>query len=70
MCHVTTHDQEPHVRINYSGCYHYTRTGIVVTTTKINSNIKEAKVQEVQSLNPIKVVKPKSGYPTKVVIHQ
>ena len=45
------------VGIYFSGCYHYTSTGIVVTTTKINSNIKEAKVQEVHGSNPIEVVK-------------
>ena len=31
---------------------------LVVVTTKTNSNIKEAKVQEVHGSNPIEVVKP------------
>jgi hypothetical protein len=32
-----------HVGIYFSGSNHYTSAGIVVRTTKINSNIKEAK---------------------------
>jgi hypothetical protein len=54
------------VGISFSGHYHYTSAGIVVMTTKTNSNIKEAKVQEVQGSNPAEVVKPKVVIPLRL----
>jgi hypothetical protein len=54
------------VGITFSGSNHYTSAGIVVRTTKSNSNIKEAKVQEVHSSNPAEVVKPKVVIPLRL----
>ena len=58
----------PHVDSNKYGKY-YCYESLEGSNVGINSNIKDAKVQEVHGLNPIEVVKPKSGYPTEVVIH-
>jgi hypothetical protein len=54
------------VGISFGGHYHYTSVGIVVITTKTNSNIKEAKVQEVQGSNLAEVVKPKVVIPLRL----
>jgi hypothetical protein len=59
--HPLMHDLS--VGISFSGYYHYTSAGIVVMTTKTNSNIKEAKVQEVHGSNPIEVIKSKEIIP-------
>ena len=56
-CQLVVGDESPSwqskvsiVGINFSGNNHYTSAGIVVVTTKINSNIKEAKAT---SLTPV-----------------
>ena len=57
------------VEIYFSGSNHYTSAGIVVRTTKINFNIKEAKDPMVHGSSPAVVVKS-NVIILWVIIHQ
>ena len=57
------------VEIYFSGSNHYTSTGIVVRTTKINFHIKEAKDPMDHGSNPTVVVKS-NVIILRVIIHR